>query len=122
MSDMGWTRTDNPVPAWDLNEDSSYFVEKLGLGSYAAYHNAERIGEPRGTLEEAKTAAEAEYLADSARGLKLGEMTTAQRAAVTIRTARKLQAELQANAPAIAAVLADADVSELTRVYDEQEH
>jgi hypothetical protein len=84
-----------------------YYVEKWGLGSWAAYHGDVRIGEPGsyGTREEAQEAVEHEYLADSAEGMALGAMSPEQRAAVIKRAARTFQAELQASAPAIAAAL-----------------
>lgn len=65
MTQFGWTRTADAIPTWDLEVDSSYYVEKWGLGSWAAYRGEERIGEPGtyGTIEEAQEAAEAAVLA-----------------------------------------------------------
>jgi len=62
MAELGWTRTDADIPTWDLNPDSSFYVEKWGLSSYAAYHNGTPVG-TYGTREEAQAAAETEYLA-----------------------------------------------------------
>jgi hypothetical protein len=65
---MGWTRVpDLDIPAWDLDADSSYYIEKWGLGSFAVYHNAERIPDSTttyGSLEAAQVSAEIAYRAD----------------------------------------------------------
>ena len=71
MPDLGWTRTvdgdENDPPGWDLDADPSYYVEKWGPGSYAAWHGDVRIGEPGsyGTRGEAMEAAEAAYRKDT---------------------------------------------------------
>jgi hypothetical protein len=65
MSTLGWTKTDADIPTYDLGADSSYYVEQWGMGSWAAYHDEQAIGEPGsyGTRAEAEDAAEAAYLA-----------------------------------------------------------
>lgn len=65
--EFGWTRQydgdDNSLPYWDLNVDSSYYVERMGAGYYAAWYGDQAIGEPGtyGTRAEAQDAAETSY-------------------------------------------------------------
>lgn len=60
---MDWQRTDGAIPTYELITDPLYFVEKWGMGSWAAYRGEERIGEPGtyGTRAEAQVAAEAAH-------------------------------------------------------------
>jgi hypothetical protein len=63
MTELEWKRTAADIPTYELNADSSFYVEQWGLGSWAAYHGDVAIGEPGiyGTRAEAKAAAELEY-------------------------------------------------------------
>jgi hypothetical protein len=56
-----WTRVpDADIPTWELAADPDWYVEKWGLGSWAAYHGDQSIGEPGtyGDRGEAMDAAE----------------------------------------------------------------
>lgn len=62
---MDWTRADGDgdLPTWQLTADTRFYVEKWGLGAWAAYFGDIRIGEPGsyGTRDEAQAAAETGY-------------------------------------------------------------
>jgi len=55
-----WQQAEGDIPTWELTADPSYYVEKWGLGSWAAYHGDVAIGEPGtyGTRDEAQAEAE----------------------------------------------------------------
>lgn len=61
MQKHTWTKAEREIPTWMFDADPAYQVEKVGMGSYAAYYGTERIGELCGTRAEAVTAAELLY-------------------------------------------------------------